>query len=380
MGRCSSEGFWDGSVWAPERLDFAAAPILGEGLVRLDRPARVLNGDAPLFNLQSIAVDDATRDRAAYNAVEDRARLKPERASRRAEYVQTETPLLVMRTGVTHEQAAQMLEGVGDHELCGGWIAQLQDGREVSIEHMLTHVSEFDRVQMHDPLEPGYGNSDNRIAIALLSEGDPIIYSHAHGGRRFRLLRDPTKVGFGSGPIPAGMSAVPNPPPPLLTIPVLGKSPRFKLLSGDDLRSMPPMRWCIRDVLPAQGLASVYGPPGSGKSFLLLDMAAAIAEGRDWFGHRVTCAPVVYCVLEGTAGMRNRQAAREAENCRPIPAGMRLVMQPFRLPDEQDVLDLAAAASPHGTGAVVFDPHVECECPGHGRRTPRRTWVFCWTQ
>ena len=44
----------------------------------------------------------------------------------------------------------------------------------------------------------------------------------------------------------------------------------------------------------------VVGEPGSGKSFLALHLAHAIAAGTsEWFGFRVRQMPVVYVALEG---------------------------------------------------------------------------------
>ena len=129
---------------------------------------------------------------------------------------------------------------------------------------------------------------------------------------------------------------------------------RFKLLGSADLHALPPLVWRVRGVLPAHGLASVYGPSASGKSFLALDMAAAVASGRPWFGYRVNAAPVVYCALEGEAGFRRRVAAWEQANGRALPAGLRLVLQAFKLTDAQDVQDLAAAVLTAGAGAVTI--------------------------
>lgn len=126
--------------------------------------------------------------------------------------------------------------------------------------------------------------------------------------------------------------------------------PRYKLLGGDDLRNLPPLAWRVRGVLPAVGLAALFGPSGSGKSFLAFDMAAAIAEGRDWFGHRVEAAPVVYMGLEGEHGFKLRAQAWEASRCRALPDGLCLVLQPFKLTEGQDLLDLAAVVP---AGAVV---------------------------
>lgn len=140
--------------------------------------------------------------------------------------------------------------------------------------------------------------------------------------------------------------------------------PRYKPLGGADLHALPPLTWRVRGVLPAQGLASVYGASASGKSFLVLDLAAAIAEGRDWFGYRVTPCPVVLVCLEGTAGVRLRVAAWERHHGRALPAGLRLVLQPFKLTEPQDVQDMAAAVLTVGDGAVTFIDTLNASAPG----------------
>ena len=103
-------------------------------------------------------------------------------------------------------------------------------------------------------------------------------------------------------------------------------APRYRLLGSDNLRELPPLAWRVRGVLPASGVAVLYGPSASGKSFLALDVAAAIAEGRAWFGCRVTPAPVVYACLEGEAGFRLRVAAWEARKGPPLPADLGVVL------------------------------------------------------
>ena len=129
--------------------------------------------------------------------------------------------------------------------------------------------------------------------------------------------------------------------------------PRYRLLNLADLQVLPPLAWRVRGVLPAVGVAALFGPSASGKSFLAFDLAAHIPEGREWFGHRVTTGPVVYVALEGEAGFRLRAEAWEQAHGRKLPAGLRLVLQGFKLAG--DVPDLAAAiAAAVGAGAVVF--------------------------
>jgi hypothetical protein len=127
--------------------------------------------------------------------------------------------------------------------------------------------------------------------------------------------------------------------------------PRYKLLTCDQLRDLPPLAWCVRGVLPARGLAAIAGPSASGKSFLAFDLAAAIAGGWRWFGQRVEAAPVVYAALEGEAGYKLRAQAWEAVHAQALPNGLQMMMAPFKLTEVQDVQDLAAVVP---AGAVVI--------------------------
>ena len=127
--------------------------------------------------------------------------------------------------------------------------------------------------------------------------------------------------------------------------------PRYKLLGSADLAALPALTWRIRGVLPADGLAGLYGPSASGKSFLALDAACAIAGGQRWFDCRVEAAPVVYACLEGEAGFKLRAQAWEAHRGCKLPDGLKMILQPFKLTAPQDVADLAAVVP---AGGVVF--------------------------
>lgn len=128
---------------------------------------------------------------------------------------------------------------------------------------------------------------------------------------------------------------------------------RYKLLRSRDLAALPPLRYAVRNVLPAQGLAAIFGPSGSGKSFLGIDLLAAMAEGQDWFGYRVTATPVVYVCLEGEGGIRGRVQAWEAHHGRELPQALGIILSDFKLTSMDDVQDLAAVVPPGGV--VVVD-------------------------
>ena len=127
--------------------------------------------------------------------------------------------------------------------------------------------------------------------------------------------------------------------------------PRYRLLNGSDLEQLPPLVWLVKGVLPATGIAGIYGPSGSGKSFLCLDLAISIANGKAWFGRRVNAAPVVYAALEGEAGFKQRVDAWRLHNGQPLPQNLHFMLQPFKLPVDEDV---EAFAKVLPRGCVVF--------------------------
>lgn len=61
-------------------------------------------------------------------------------------------------------------------------------------------------------------------------------------------------------------------------------------------------RHLIKGLLPAAGLAVIWGPPKCGKSFLGVDMGLHVARGVPYRGRLVGQTPVVYIALEGQEG------------------------------------------------------------------------------
>lgn len=121
------------------------------------------------------------------------------------------------------------------------------------------------------------------------------------------------------------------------------KAPRFTFLTADQLRLLPPLKWRVQGVLPTTGLATIFGPSGSGKSFLLLDLMAAIAEGRAWHARQTEPCRILCLVLEGRAGFLQRIRAWERHNGRPYPKEVSFMMDDFGLNAKDDVTDLEAA-------------------------------------
>jgi len=94
-----------------------------------------------------------------------------------------------------------------------------------------------------------------------------------------------------------------------------------------DLESLPAVSWLLDRHLPQGGLAVLYGPPSSGKSFVALAWSMAIASGLPWLGFPTLFGPVVHVVAEGGRGFTARvKAYRDAhELAEPTAACFRLV-------------------------------------------------------
>lgn len=131
---------------------------------------------------------------------------------------------------------------------------------------------------------------------------------------------------------------------------------RFRVLTAADIAALPPVRWRVRGVLPADGIAALFGASGAGKSFLALDLLGNVASGGDWFGCRVTPAPVLYLGLEGEAGISQRIQAHQMKHG-ALAAGFNLILEGLDIRNAGDRADLIADARAAGysDGVLCID-------------------------
>src|SRR5262245_48286380 len=72
------------------------------------------------------------------------------------------------------------------------------------------------------------------------------------------------------------------------------------------VRTVP---WLVKNVIGNSGLASLYGRPGCGKSFVAISLGLHIASGIPWRGNRVKQAGVYYFSMEAGSQGENRMHA-----------------------------------------------------------------------
>lgn len=83
------------------------------------------------------------------------------------------------------------------------------------------------------------------------------------------------------------------------------RTARFKLWTLEELGALPPPDWLVHEMLPAGGISLMFGPPGSYKSFLALQLALGVACcGQE----------VVYIGAEGGRGLEVRASAWKLAN------------------------------------------------------------------
>jgi len=98
---------------------------------------------------------------------------------------------------------------VTSSHLFGDFLLIHSSGDGVTVGEILDNPDKWHGERFHDPIDPDYSNSDKRIARAnLKSGGAPTIYSHAHGGTRYKLLRPVATLKVIQGELPRIISEI----------------------------------------------------------------------------------------------------------------------------------------------------------------------------
>tara|TARA_R100000329_G_scaffold151460_1_gene147712 strand:- start:205 stop:2118 length:1914 start_codon:yes stop_codon:yes gene_type:complete len=125
--------------------------------------------------------------------------------------------------------------------------------------------------------------------------------------------------------------------------------------------SMKEPDWLIDSVIERGSVASIFGKPKSGKSFIAIAMACSIATGKDFYGKPSKTTTVAYIAGEGNVSISRRFVAYQQGFARDLSAAPLLISnRGARILDDDDykhLLDvLRDMESTHGSiGAIVLD-------------------------
>ena len=152
--------------------------------------------------------------------------------------------------------------------------------------------------------------AQDRSTLAQIAKACPIVESTAQVQTPQRLLYE----------------ALPNEPQDLTPT-----KPRVLVESWDSIKD-EPVEWLIESIIPKKAFVALYAPPASYKSFISLDLAEAIATGRDWMGYRIPKkGAVLYICGEGHGGMGARVKACKIQNKSPDGANLYIIRAQLNL-------------------------------------------------
>jgi hypothetical protein len=119
---------------------------------------------------------------------------------------------------------------------------------------------------------------------------------------------------------------------------------KFLVESWDSIKD-EPVEWLIESIIPRRAFVALYAPPASFKSFIALDIAEAVATGRDWMGYRVPKkGAVLYIAGEGHGGMGARVKACKIQNNSPDGANLYVIRAQINIRSSQEDFDALVAA------------------------------------
>lgn len=121
-------------------------------------------------------------------------------------------------------------------------------------------------------------------------------------------------------------------------------------------RDLPPPEYIIEGLIEHGGLSCVIGPPGVGKSSVVLDMACHIAAGKHWQGRRTLKTKVLYLPGEGLSGAVQRVRAWEQAHDIDLEDNLLMgngIILAGAHPDAW--AEVSAYIARQGIGLIVFD-------------------------
>jgi len=154
-------------------------------------------------------------------------------------------------------------------------------------------------------------------------------------------------------------------------LPDTGAPPvKYPFFPAAEYAARPAPEWIIRDILPRAELVIIFGESGSGKSFVALDIAMAVARGAAWNGYASKPGRVAYVCAEGSGGMRNRLRAYSTHHQCDL-TGLPLVVSPSapNLLEKTEAATIVASLAPHGKIDVIFIDTLAQTTPGGDENT-----------
>lgn len=130
---------------------------------------------------------------------------------------------------------------------------------------------------------------------------------------------------------------------------------KFPVITAGNLTRRKPGDWLIKGVLPQADLVILYGASGSGKSFVGIDLMAAIAQGVPWRGRKTKKGRALIIAAEGGGSVGKRFEAycrHHGINADDLDVGLIIAPPNFML--KEDISELVKAVTAAGGADVIM--------------------------
>ena len=117
---------------------------------------------------------------------------------------------------------------------------------------------------------------------------------------------------------------------------------RYKMMRRDAVFAMPPVEFLVDGLITDTGFTMMYGAPGTGKSFIAIDIALSVAHGQPWQGQSVRQGPVLYIAGEGIGGFGKRWKAWERHHGKVDEPDLYLLPTAVNFREPEDIARLVA--------------------------------------
>ncbi len=201
-GQLLKRNVFDGAVWQPNRIDFAAGAKCGPGIEqRRGAPFVYAPENSELLDTRK-ALPDLTEEEA--NKAETiqrqhRSQASPAAEQKKGAWIKDRTDELIrLNPTITQKNATGLVRrAIESNDLASDWRITVKCGdelpKEIPVLEALNNPDQYDGALTLDPLEPDY-DGGRWVGKLYLKGPRPNLFSFAHGGICFRLHREPARI------------------------------------------------------------------------------------------------------------------------------------------------------------------------------------------